>query len=286
MHAPLGTDRIAERTGDRRRSVGAAEGFERALATVGHRKFDAVVAQLPTRRPDSRCDLGTGRCSLELVDRCHHSHGRSLGFDAMGIANDIASLDATAQAELVRNGSVSADELVEAAIEAAQRVNPPINAIIHPRYRGSRRERHAAASGPFAGVPMVVKDLGCMMKGEPYHLGFAGFEVGRLPRTGRLGVVPQVPRSRLRGHRPNERPGDGEHHHDRAAGLWPVAQSVEPRPLHRRVVGRLRSRGRSGHRCRRSRQRRRRLDSRTGLGVRTGRSEAEQGPGQPGPVDR
>ncbi|MEP7113402.1 MAG: hypothetical protein ABI862_09070 [Ilumatobacteraceae bacterium] len=46
----------------------------------------------------------------------------------MGIANDIASLDATAQAELVRNGSVSATELVEAAVEGAQRVNPSINA--------------------------------------------------------------------------------------------------------------------------------------------------------------
>ena len=58
----------------------------------------------------------------------------------MGIANDIASLDATAQAELVRNGSASAAELVEAAIEAAQRVNPQINAIIHPRYEAAAAE--------------------------------------------------------------------------------------------------------------------------------------------------
>jgi amidase len=89
----------------------------------------------------------------------------------MGIANDIASLDATAQAELVRNGSVSATELVEAAIEGAQRVNPSINAIIHPRYEAAIAEADSPGSGPFAGVPMVVKDLGCVMKGEPHHFG-------------------------------------------------------------------------------------------------------------------
>ena len=93
----------------------------------------------------------------------------------MGIANDLASLDATAQAELVRNGSVSATELVEAAIEAAERVNPQINAIIHPRYEAAVVEA-ASASGPFGGVPMVVKDLGCMMQGEPYHLGCRGLK--------------------------------------------------------------------------------------------------------------
>ena len=89
----------------------------------------------------------------------------------MGIANDIASLDATAQAELVRNGSVSATELVEVAIDGAQRVNASINGIIHPRYEAAVAEAALASTGPFAGVPMVVKDLGCVMKGEPSHQG-------------------------------------------------------------------------------------------------------------------
>ncbi|MGZ4791971.1 MAG: amidase, partial [Ilumatobacteraceae bacterium] len=58
----------------------------------------------------------------------------------MGIVNDLASLDATAQAELVRSGEASATELVDAAIDAAQRVNPQINAIIHPRYEAALAE--------------------------------------------------------------------------------------------------------------------------------------------------
>jgi amidase len=96
----------------------------------------------------------------------------------VGIANDLASLDATAQAELIRKGDVSAKELVQAAIGAAQRVNPHINAIIHPRYEAAVAEAAASTDGsaPFAGVPMVVKDLGCMMKGEPYHLGSRGLK--------------------------------------------------------------------------------------------------------------
>jgi len=90
----------------------------------------------------------------------------------MGIANDLASLDATAQADLVRKGDVTPVELVEAAIAAAQQINPQINAIIHPRFEAAVSEAGSVAAGaPFPGVPMVVKDLGCVMKGEPHHFG-------------------------------------------------------------------------------------------------------------------
>jgi len=90
----------------------------------------------------------------------------------MGIANDLASLDATAQADLVRKGDVSSVELVEAAIAAAEQINPQINAIIHPRFEAALAEaKESAGTGPFPGVPMVVKDLGCVMKGEPHHFG-------------------------------------------------------------------------------------------------------------------
>ena len=204
----------------------------------------------------------------------------------MGIANDIASLDATAQAELVRNGSVTAGELVEAAIDGAQRVNPNINAIIHPRYEAAIAEAASPGGGPFAGVPMVVKDLGCMMKGEPYHLGIARLEVGRQPRFGRLVAVPAVPRGRLRRHRSDQRPGVRQHHHDRATGVRAVAQPVEPRLLDRRFVGWFGCRRCRRHRRRRSCQRRWWLDPRAGVGVRSGRPEAEQGACQPGAADR
>ena len=83
-------------------------------------------------------------------------------------------LDATAQAELVRKGEVSARELVDVAIDAATQVNDKINGIIHPRYEKARDEAAAvgaSSDAPFAGVPLVLKDLGAALKGEPYHFG-------------------------------------------------------------------------------------------------------------------
>ncbi|MDP4642676.1 MAG: hypothetical protein NWS59_06335, partial [Ilumatobacteraceae bacterium] len=62
-------------------------------------------------------------------------------------------LDATAQAELVRAGKISATELVNLAIAAVERVNPQLNAVIHPRFERARDEAKAAGGGAFAGVP-------------------------------------------------------------------------------------------------------------------------------------
>jgi amidase len=92
----------------------------------------------------------------------------------MGTLDDVLRLDATGQAELVHAGQVRAVELVAAAVAAAQERNGAINAIIHPRYEAALDEAaalDAALAGPFAGVPMVVKDLGCNMAGEPAHGG-------------------------------------------------------------------------------------------------------------------
>jgi amidase len=74
--------------------------------------------------------------------------------------DDLAFLDATAQAELVRRKEVSAVELVEAAIARIERLNPSLNAVIAPMYEQARTA--AAGSlpgGPFTGVPFLLKDL-------------------------------------------------------------------------------------------------------------------------------
>ena len=93
---------------------------------------------------------------------------------------DFASLDATAQAELVRGGEVSAAELVDAAIERIEAIDPELNAVITPLYD---KARQAAAGelpdGPFRGVPMLLKDLACHSAGDSMYEGM-GFlrEVG------------------------------------------------------------------------------------------------------------
>jgi amidase len=73
--------------------------------------------------------------------------------------NDIALLDATAQAELVRTKQVKPIELLEGAIERIERLNPQINAVVTPMYDEARRVAESPLSGAFAGVPFLMKDL-------------------------------------------------------------------------------------------------------------------------------
>ena len=53
--------------------------------------------------------------------------------------DDIAFLDGTAQAEFVRRKEITPLELVDAAIERIERLNPVINAVITPMYEEARR---------------------------------------------------------------------------------------------------------------------------------------------------
>lgn len=81
-------------------------------------------------------------------------------------------IDATAAAELVRSGEVSASELVEESIERIERVDPEVNAVVIPTFEKARAEAKSA-SGPFAGVPYVLKDT-MVSKGDPYTAGIRG----------------------------------------------------------------------------------------------------------------
>ncbi len=85
---------------------------------------------------------------------------------------DLATADATAQAEFVRSGQASPLELVDAAIERIERINPSLNAVIHERFDKARAEARAPLpDGPFRGVPFLIKDLVCQTEGDPYHCG-------------------------------------------------------------------------------------------------------------------
>ena len=85
---------------------------------------------------------------------------------------EVAALDATAQAELVSSGEVSAAELVESAIRRTEQVNPELNAVIHELFEeGLEAARGDIPDGPFRGVPFLLKDLGASLAGQPYHLG-------------------------------------------------------------------------------------------------------------------
>ena len=124
----------------------------------------------------------------------------------------LAKLDATAQAELVAREEVTPSELVDAAIERIEKVNPEVNAVVTTFYDKAREEAKAGpAKGPFTGVPNLVKDLdnlkgtkatsGCRLLAEnispetdPVIAGFesAGFVMlgkSNTPEFGLLGTT-------------------------------------------------------------------------------------------------
>ena len=85
---------------------------------------------------------------------------------------ELSDLDATAQAELVRNNEVSPAELVDDAIARIEKLNPELNAVIHPLFEKAREQaRGDLPDGPFKGVPIVAKDLDGHTAGDPFHCG-------------------------------------------------------------------------------------------------------------------
>lgn len=85
----------------------------------------------------------------------------------------LASLDATAQAKLVREGKITPLELTDAAIQRIERLNPRLNAVILPSFERARERARSAdlPDGPFRGVPFLLKDLGAHRAGDPVHCG-------------------------------------------------------------------------------------------------------------------
>ena len=72
---------------------------------------------------------------------------------------------------VARSGTYGGSGYAEAACERLERLNPQLNAVIHPALD---RARGLATSpelpdGPFRGVPFLMKDIGGDQKGQPYH---------------------------------------------------------------------------------------------------------------------
>jgi amidase len=109
--------------------------------------------------------------------------------------DELASFDATAQADLVRRGEVTPIELVDAAIARIGRLNPAINAVITPLFERARAEaKGPLPEGPFRGVPFLLKDLLALYAGARLSAGSASMRdfvpdhdselVARLKRAG------------------------------------------------------------------------------------------------------
>ncbi|SET39988.1 amidase [Oceanobacillus limi] len=81
------------------------------------------------------------------------------------------SLDATKMAELVKIGEVTSDELVEHSLKQLEKVNPSLNAVVHNRKGKVLSEKVIDKGAPFAGVPILLKNISQALQGEPLTSG-------------------------------------------------------------------------------------------------------------------
>ena len=83
--------------------------------------------------------------------------------------------DATETAARIRRGETSALEVVQAAIARAEKLQPKLNFLVNSDFdRALDKARGGPGSGPFAGVPFLVKDLDDYV-GAPTRFGSRAF---------------------------------------------------------------------------------------------------------------
>jgi amidase len=111
--------------------------------------------------------------------------------------SEYSNYDGLGVAELVKKKKVKPSELVEAAIERIERLNPKLNAVVFKGYDDARTRAKTKLSGVFAGVPMLLKDILGFKKGWPNRDGArfmqarpAGYDSTLVARFEAAGLIP------------------------------------------------------------------------------------------------
>jgi amidase len=98
------------------------------------------------------------------------------------LADDTRWLDATDQAALIASGDVSPRELLEAAIERIEALDPQLNAVVIRWFDHARDIADGELpAGPFRGVPFLLKDLWAHFAGQLLSNGCQVLKDGAAP---------------------------------------------------------------------------------------------------------
>src|SRR3954454_17473406 len=92
------------------------------------------------------------------------------------MSDDLLWKPALEQARMVRDGDCSSRELVDATLDAVERVDGELNAFVHVAADEARAEADRVRAGddrPLAGVPIAIKDLIAPVAGMPMTWGMA-----------------------------------------------------------------------------------------------------------------
>jgi Asp-tRNA(Asn)/Glu-tRNA(Gln) amidotransferase A subunit family amidase len=102
-------------------------------------------------------------------------------------STEYATHDGLGLAQLIAERQVTADEVVQAAQARAREVNPRINAIVRWMDADAQARLGEPLTGPFAGVPFLLKDLGQEYAGVPSSYGCRA--LANVPATEHATVV-------------------------------------------------------------------------------------------------
>jgi amidase len=89
--------------------------------------------------------------------------------------DELAQLDAVATAQAIRSGRLHPREVVAAAIARAEAVDRSLHAIVTPDFDRALATSRGPVTGPFAGVPTVIKDM-TDVAGLPTRMGSEAFD--------------------------------------------------------------------------------------------------------------
>jgi amidase len=97
---------------------------------------------------------------------------QSLEGSSMLTQQEWEAQDALGIATLVKTGAISAREAVETAIARIEQLNPIVNAVVCQSFDSALELAHRLKpTGPFAGVPYLLKDLNAPAQGLPLTNG-------------------------------------------------------------------------------------------------------------------
>ncbi len=104
--------------------------------------------------------------------------------------SEYGKYDALGLAELIRKGDVTQREVAQCAIDAADALNPQLNAVLETYQDrvddACMQERQDNDAPVFAGVPMMLKDIGAAEEGRKQELASAAFKGRVSPSTSNL----------------------------------------------------------------------------------------------------
>lgn len=79
--------------------------------------------------------------------------------------------DAISLSKMVKDGETTAIELVNLSFEQMKLANPLLNAVVHERQHEALNEAEVINRGVFQGVPILMKNIGQTIMGEPITSG-------------------------------------------------------------------------------------------------------------------